>query len=120
MKFLPFLMLILIFSFLCVGCTSNEKSTTPQTSLTTKTTSIPTTQKTTPPTTIPTTSPPPPTTKSITGPICDCSRDTYNCGDFPLPNGAGAYDCYNYCKSLGKGDVHNLDRDGDGRMCEQR
>lgn len=51
--------------------------------------------------------------------VCDCSANIYNCkGDFPLPNGATADECYAYCKSQGKGDVHGLDRDKDGDACE--
>ncbi len=48
--------------------------------------------------------------------ICDCSYDKYNCGDFSSPKEAQA--CYNYCKNIGKGDVHHLDRDKDGLACE--
>lgn len=120
MKLFPLIVLIFIFMSLFVGCTSKEKTSTPQTTITTKSTSATPTPKTTTPTTIITTSPPPRTTSSLSGPVCDCSRDVYNCGDFPLPNGAGAYECFNYCKSIGKGDVHRLDRDRDGRICEQR
>jgi len=58
--------------------------------------------------------------KSITGPICECSKDIYNCNNFPLSNGVSALDCFNYCKSLGKGDIHKLDRDGDGKVCESK
>ena len=61
---------------------------------------------------------PAPSTKSTIEPICDCSKDAYNCGDFPLSNGASANECYNYCKSIGKGDVHKLDKDKDGVVCE--
>lgn len=56
----------------------------------------------------------------ISDEICDCSANIYNCkGDFPLPNGATADDCYAYCKSQGKGDVHDLDRNSDGDACEE-
>src|SRR3990172_5082543 len=43
---------------------------------------------------------------------CDCSRDAYNCDD------AQANECFSYCLSTGAGDVHKLDRDGDGAACE--
>ena len=50
--------------------------------------------------------------------VCDCSSDFYNCNDFPLPNGANSDECFNYCISQGKGDVHNFDRNNDGDACE--
>jgi len=50
--------------------------------------------------------------------VCDCSYDKYNCKDFPLPGGVTGQKCFDYCKSKGKGDVHKLDRDKDGRVCE--
>jgi len=122
MKIFPVLVLILVLLFIGAGCTSNEKTVSPSTTTTIKT-PTPTTQKTTAITTTiattVTTMLPPSPTKTVTGPVCESSKDTYNCADFPLPNGADAYDCYNYCKSLGKGDVHKLDRDGDGWMCER-
>lgn len=45
---------------------------------------------------------------------CDCSKNKYNCGDFPLSSGVTAQQCYDYCKAQGKGDIHQLDRDKDG------
>jgi hypothetical protein len=136
MKCYIILLVILGGLVLCGGCTSPDDSqesssiapllsTSPQPTTTAIQTAIPTTTKTTLPTT-PTTRPttkvttatPRPTTISTVGPICDCSGDRYNCADFPLPNGATAYSCFDYCKSIGKGDIHRLDRDGDGRMCE--
>ncbi len=51
---------------------------------------------------------------SRTSGVCDCSSDKYNCGDL----GRNAQACFDYCKSIGRGDVHNLDRDGDGFVCE--
>lgn len=48
--------------------------------------------------------------------VCSCSGDTLNCGDFSGHSSAQA--CYNYCVSIGKGDIHRLDRDGDGSACE--
>ena len=47
---------------------------------------------------------------------CDCSRNRYNCADFGTH--AEAQACYEHCKSLGRGDIHRLDRDNDGIACE--
>jgi len=46
----------------------------------------------------------------------DCSYDKYNCADFKTQS--EAQNAFEYCKSLGKGDVYRLDRDGDGIVCE--
>jgi len=43
----------------------------------------------------------------------DCSSDVYNCGDFTTQSEAQAV--FNYC---GPEDVHRLDNDGDGVVCE--
>lgn len=57
--------------------------------------------------------------KSTTAnPVCECSKDKYNCKDFPLSDGTTAQQCYDYCKSIGKGDIHKLDRDKDGKACD--
>jgi len=48
--------------------------------------------------------------------VCDCSGNIYNCPDFSTH--AEAQACYEYCKSLGRGDVHRLDGDKDGIACE--
>lgn len=48
--------------------------------------------------------------------LCDCSGNIYNCADFSTH--AEAQACYEYCKSLGHGDVHWLDGDNDGKACE--
>lgn len=48
---------------------------------------------------------------------CDCSGDQYNCKD-DFDTHASAQACYEYCKSIGRGDVHGLDRDGDGTACD--
>ncbi len=45
-----------------------------------------------------------------------CSADIYNCLDFTTQ--ARAQAVYNFCKQLGQGDVHRLDRDKDGVVCE--
>ena len=50
--------------------------------------------------------------------ICECSSNTYNCPNFPLPGGVTAQQCFDYCNSQGRGDIHGLDRDKDGRACE--
>jgi hypothetical protein len=47
---------------------------------------------------------------------CDCSGNIYNCADFTSTSDAQS--CYDYCISLGKGDVHRLDADDDGLVCE--
>ena len=57
-------------------------------------------------TTIPTATPTP----------CNCGANVYNCDDFSSPS--AAQQCYLQCQAAGAGDVHDLDRDGDGRACE--
>jgi hypothetical protein len=47
---------------------------------------------------------------------CACTGNLYNCGDFGTQ--AAAQACYDWCVSLGAGDVHQLDSDGDGEACE--
>lgn len=47
---------------------------------------------------------------------CLCDSDRYNCSDFATH--AAAQACFDYCVSLGKGDIHRLDRDGNGVACE--
>lgn len=54
-------------------------------------------------------------TQIPTGP-CLCDSDRYNCSDFPTH--AAAQACFDYCVSLGKGDIHKLDRDNNGVACE--
>jgi endonuclease YncB( thermonuclease family) len=48
--------------------------------------------------------------------VCSCAGNLYNCPDFPTH--ASAQACYEYCISIGRGDVHRLDRDNDGSACE--
>lgn len=48
--------------------------------------------------------------------VCDCSDNIYNCWDFETQ--AEAQECYEYCKSQGKGDIHLIDNDDDGKACE--
>jgi len=47
--------------------------------------------------------------QSSAGAVCDCSYNRYNGKDFSGHDAAQA--CYDYCKSLGKGDIHQLDGD---------
>ena len=49
--------------------------------------------------------------------VCECSANLYNCSDFSTHRQAQA--CYEYCLSLGAGDVHSLDGDADGIACER-
>jgi endonuclease YncB( thermonuclease family) len=65
------------------------------------------------------TSPPPPPPTAAPQPtslppaaVCDCSGNIYNCGDFATP--AAAQSCYEYCLSVGVGDIHRFD----GVACE--
>jgi len=45
-----------------------------------------------------------------------CGEDFYNCDDFQTQ--VGAQWVYDYCQNDGAGDVHQLDNDGDGMVCE--
>lgn len=47
---------------------------------------------------------------------CDCTGPDLDCSDFATQ--AEAQACYEYCISLGYGDVFGLDRDKDGKACE--
>jgi hypothetical protein len=58
----------------------------------------------------------PVTTSPISSAVCDCSSDTYNCGDFSTH--AKAQACYDYCTEQGKGDIHRLDADKNNIACE--
>lgn len=60
------------------------------------------------PTQTPTQQPPPP--------VCSCYGNLYNCSDFATQ--AQAQACFDWCWSLGYGDVHRLDGDNDGMACE--
>jgi len=48
--------------------------------------------------------------------VCSCTGDIYNCDDFPSHRAAQA--CFDYCLNQGRGDIHRLDRENDGRACE--
>ncbi len=45
-----------------------------------------------------------------------CEGETYNCADFGTQK--DAQDVFDTCMTGGAGDVHGLDRDGDGVVCE--
>jgi len=49
--------------------------------------------------------------------ICDCSENLYNCDSFDSMN-VSPQSCFDYCNSLGVGDIHQLDADEDGNVCE--
>lgn len=59
---------------------------------------------------------PQPTATAIPSGPCLCDADRYNCSDFSTHTAAQA--CYDYCVSLGRGDIHKLDRDNNGVACE--
>lgn len=56
-----------------------------------------------------------PTLPPATG-ACSCNGDTYNCSDFS--SHSSAQECFNYCVSIGRGDIHKLDSNNDGNACE--
>jgi len=47
---------------------------------------------------------------------CDCSGNLYNCSDFRTQREAQA--CFDHCRKVTGTDVHRLDRDKDGVVCE--
>jgi endonuclease YncB( thermonuclease family) len=49
--------------------------------------------------------------------VCNCTGNVYNCSDFGTHSAAQA--CYEYCQSVGRGDIHWLDGDNDGSACER-
>ncbi len=57
-----------------------------------------------------------PKRKPIARSGCDCSRNLYNCSDFATQRQAQG--CYELCKRVKGSDVHKLDGDMDGRVCE--
>lgn len=84
-------------------------------------TPLPTNTETPTPTETSTTEPtatetPQPTATALPSGPCLCDRDRYNCSDFSTH--AAAQACYDYCVSLGVGDIHKLDRDHNGVACE--
>lgn len=46
----------------------------------------------------------------------DCKEDTFNCDDFITQE--EAQNMFVWCVERGFGDVHRLDRDGNGVACE--
>ena len=56
------------------------------------------------------------TAPAASGSGCDCSGNRYNCSDFKTQR--QAQECFDHCRKVKGRDVHKLDRDGDGRVCE--
>ncbi len=50
------------------------------------------------------------------GGSCSCNGDSLNCGDFG--SHSSAQSCFDYCISVGAGDIHKLDGNNDGNACE--
>lgn len=48
--------------------------------------------------------------------VCSCLGNLYNCDDFGTH--AAAQACFAYCRAIDQGDCHQLDRDGDGSVCQ--
>ena len=65
---------------------------------------------------LPTSAPPPSNGGGSQQAVCNCGGNIYNCADFSTH--ASAQACYNYCMSIGRGDIHRLDGDSDGIACE--
>lgn len=74
------------------------------------------TETSTPEPTATETSQPTATATAIPSGPCLCDSDRYNCSDFSTH--AAAQACFDYCVSLGRGDIHKLDRDNNGVACE--
>ena len=49
------------------------------------------------------------------GPICACDSDSYSCREL----GEQAQACFDYCVGRGQGDVHRLDFNQNGVVCEE-
>jgi hypothetical protein len=64
----------------------------------------------------PTEAPQPAQPTPAPAPVCDCSGDLYNCSSFSTHRAAQA--CFDYCVGQGRGDIHRLDRNNDGIVCE--
>ena len=67
------------------------------------------------PTATPTPTSQPGATPSPTALRYICDHDAYNCSDFAHQGDAQAV--FDYCRSLGYGDVHHLDANHDGIAC---
>lgn len=50
--------------------------------------------------------------------VCSCSGDLYNCTNGSFNTRAQAQACFEYCMSTVGYDVHRLDNDNDGLICE--
>ncbi len=50
--------------------------------------------------------------------VCDCDKDRYNCTRQFFYTQSQAQACFNYCNLIGAGDIHGLDRDGNGIACD--
>lgn len=57
-----------------------------------------------------------PTPTATTALLYICDHDAYNCSDFNTQ--AEAQTVFNYCATLGFGDIHKLDQNNDGEACE--
>jgi hypothetical protein len=55
-------------------------------------------------------------TSTLPPPPCDCLGPDLDCNDFPTH--VAAQSCFDYCLSLGLGDIFDLDSDGDLLACE--
>ena len=58
----------------------------------------------------------PPTHTETPIAVCNCASNLYNCDDFSTHNEAQM--CYKHCVSIVGSDVHGLDSDSDGVVCE--
>lgn len=65
---------------------------------------------------VPTATLAPTPTATVPAAVCGCDADEKNCPDFDTQPEAQA--CFDHCQSLGRGDVHGLDQDNDGKACE--
>ena len=50
--------------------------------------------------------------------VCSCAGNLYNCSKSDFSSKSAAQACYDYCISIGAGDVHDLDRNHDGGACD--
>ena len=50
-------------------------------------------------------------------PVCSCAGNIHDCANFSTHRDAQA--CFEYCMSVGRGDIHHLDADNDGVACER-
>ena len=76
--FAGILVIILVFSVISCGCTSDEPDTGKGSDA----------------------------CREYSG-VCSCAGDCYDCQDFDSKSDAQR--CYDYCMSIGKGDVHGID-----------